>query len=268
MVTDTNFQLKDFERDVLAYSHKIPVLADFWAGWCSPCKFLGPVVEKLANKAHGHWKLVKINIEDNESIAADWGIRSIPNLKLFYGGEVIDEVSGAISEEDLANWLAEKLPSTAKLLTMEAARLIKSGKVNLGIKKLEQALAEDDKLEEAKLLMAKQRLWQAPDEVADILAGIHYLESAKEILLIAEVLKMKKGNLKEGTSRNEVLRGFKALRQQDIGKALEHLINAVMTNRWYADELARRLVIALFHYLGESNKLTRNFRRKFDLALY
>jgi putative thioredoxin len=268
MVATSNFQLKDFEREVLAESHRIPVLVDYWAEWCSPCKFLSPILEKLANQADGKWKLVKINIDENQEIATDWGIRSIPNLKLFYAGEVIDEVSGAMPEEDLINWLAEKLPSKAKLLTLEAARLIKNGKMDKGFKKLERALAEDETLVQAKLLMAKQKLWHSPDEVADILNGIHYLEAAEEILLIAEVLKMKKQDFKRGTSRSEVLTGLKALSQQDIGKALEHLIKAVMANRWYADELARRLVIALFHYLGESNNLTQSFRRKFDMALY
>ena len=102
----------------------------------------------------------------------------------------------------------------------------------------------------------------------DILKGIHYLESAKEILLIADALSMRKSDLKECASKDEVLNGLSALRKQDISKALEHLINAVTTSKSCYDELARRLVIALFHYLGESNEVTKTFRRKFDMALY
>ena len=268
MISKADYELKDFSKDVLEYSHKIPVLVDYWAEWCEPCKYLGPIVEKLAGEADGKWQLIKVNTEDNKAIAAEWGIRGIPNLKLFYKGEVIDEVAGAMPEEDLKKWLADKLPSKAKALTMEAAKLLEIGKIDEGIAKLELALSEDDTLEQAKLLLAQQKIWQSPEEIADILSGIHYLESAKEILLIAEALSMKKNDFKDGASKDDVLNGLGALRQQDISTALEHLIKAVMTNRSYYDELARRLVIALFHYLGESNEVTRTFRRQFDMALY
>ena len=268
MISTADYEMKDFNKDVLKYSHKIPVLVDYWAEWCEPCKYLGPIVEKLAGEADGKWKLVKVNTEENRAIAAEWGIRGIPNLKLFYKGEVIDEVAGAMPEEDLKKWLAEKLPSKAIALTMEAAKLLEVGKIDQGILKLEHALSEDDSLEQAKLLLAKQKIWQSPEEIANILNGIHYLESAKEILLIAEALTMKKDDFKDGASKSDMLNGLRALRQQDIGTALEHLIKAVSTNRSYYDELARRLVIALFHYLGESNEVTRTFRRQFDMALY
>ena len=268
MATTADYEMKDFGKDVLAYSHKTPVLVDYWAEWCEPCKYLGPIVEKLANEAKGKWKLIKVNTEDNKTIAEEWGIRGIPNLKLFYKGEVIDEVAGAMPEEDLKKWLAEKLPSKAKTLTMEAAELLEAGKIDEGVAKLEEALSEDDSMHQAKLLLAQQKIWQSPEEIADILSGIHYLESAKEILLIAEALTLKKKDFKDGASKNDVLSGLGALRRQDMNKALEHLIKAVVINKSYYDELARRLVIALFHYLGESNEVTRTFRRQFDMALY
>ena len=268
MVSTADYEMKDFNKDVLAHSHKIPVLVDYWAEWCEPCKYLGPIVEKLANEANGKWKLVKVNTEDNKAIAAEWGIRGIPNLKLFYKGEVIDEVAGAMPEEDLKKWLAEKLPSKAKALTMEAAKLLEIGKIDEGIIKLEQALSEDDSLEQAKLLLAQQKIWQSPEDISSILSGIHYLESAKEILLIADALSMKKKDFKDGASKDDMLNGLEALRRQDISTALEHLIKAVVINKSCYDELARRLVIALFHYLGESNEVTRTFRRQFDMALY
>ena len=151
---------------------------------------------------------------------------------------------------------------------MEAAKLLEIGKIEEGVLKLEQALDEDDSLEQAKLLLAQQKIWQSPEEIADILSGIHYLESAKEILLIAKALTLKRKDFKDGASKNDVLDGLVALRKQDMSKALEHLIKAVIINKSYYDELARRLVIAIFHYLGESNEVTRTFRRQFDMALY
>ncbi len=268
MVSTADFEVKDFTREVLEDSHNLPVLVDYWAEWCGPCKFLGPIVEKLAGEANGKWKLVKVNTEEHPAIAAEWGIRGIPNLKLFYKGEVIDEVAGAMPEADMRRWLAEKLPSKAKALTMEAAKLLEMGKIDEGVAKLEQALREDDSLQQAKVLLARQKLWQSPAAAMALLADIKYLERAREILLIAEVLSKKEVDFPAGTAKAEVWQGLEALRQQDFAKALEHLIRAIIMDKPYADELARRLTIALFHYLGESNEITRAYRRQFDMALY
>ena len=268
MVSTAEYDMKDFSKEVLDYSHKIPVLVDYWAEWCEPCKFIGPIVDKLAREAKGKWKLVKVNTEENQAIAAEWGVRGIPNLKLFYKGEVIDEVAGAMPEEDLKKWLAEKLPTKAKTLTMEAASLIEIGETDEGVIKLEQALTEDSSLEQAKLLLAQQKIWQSPEEVSDILKGIHYLESAREILLIADAQSMSKRDFKECESKNDLLSGLTALQKQDMSKALEHLIKAVEFGRYCYAELARRQVIAIFHYLGESHEVTKKYRRQFDMALY
>lgn len=268
MVSISDFEVKDFSKDVVDDSHNVPVLVDFWADWCGPCKFLGPIVEKLAIEASGKWKLIKVNTEENQDIASEWGIRGIPNLKLFYKGEVIDEVSGAMPEADMRKWLAEKLPSKAKALAMEAAKLIEEGSIDKGVAKLEMALAEDDTLAQAKLLLARQKIWHSPAEASELLAGIHYLESAREILLIAEALSLKKDDFVDAVSKNDIWAGLSAVRKQDFATALERLIKAITIDKPYHEELARRLVIALFHYLGESNEITRAYRRQFDMALY
>jgi len=268
MTSTTDFEVKDFGKDVIDGSHELPVLVDFWAEWCEPCKFLAPIIEKLANEAKGKWKLAKVNTEENPNVAAEWGIRGIPNLKLFYKGEVIDEVAGAMPEADMRKWLDEKLPSKAKTLTMEAAKLLEIGEIKKGITKLEQALDEDDSHEQAKILLARQKIWQSPEEVQALLVEIKYLERAKEILLLADALSMKPEDFEEGISREDVLAGLSALSQQNFVGALEHLIKAIMEDKPYHEEMARKLTIALFHYLGESNDITRKYRRQFDMALY
>jgi putative thioredoxin len=268
MISTKDFELKDFGKDVIDQSHNVPVLVDYWADWCQPCKFIGPIVEKLAREAKGKWILVKVNTEENPNVAAEWGIRGIPNLKLFYKGEVIDEVAGAMPEADLKKWLEEKLPSKAKILTMEAAQLLEVGKINEGVAKLEQALDDDDSNEQAKLLLASQKIWQAPEEVISLLTGIKYLERAKEILLIAEAVSIKPEDLEDGISKNDLVTGLTSLREQNFVGALERFIKAIMMDKPYHEELARKLTIALFHYLGESNEITRKYRRQFDMALY
>jgi putative thioredoxin len=268
MVITADYEVKDFKLDVLDASQDIPVLVDYWAEWCGPCKFLGPIVEKLAAEAKGKWKLVKVNTEIHQDLAAEWGIRGIPNLKLFYKGEVIEEVSGAMPEPDMRRWLHEKLPSKAKTLCLEAQRLIKEGLKEEAVPMLEEALLRDPANQDALIMLAKLKLWQNPGEVVDMLDDLQYLEKVNEILLLAKALDYDTGALTEDRSRDVLIDGLEALKKHNIDEALEALIRAVMLNKLYQNELARRLVIAIFHFMGESHEITKKYRRRFDMVLY
>jgi putative thioredoxin len=263
-----NLVLKNFDEHVLTASNAIPVLVEFWAEWCEPCKFMEPILEKLDFEANGSWKFIMVNTELNKEVASEWGIKGVPNLKLFYKGEVIDEVSGAMSEEDLRKWLDEKLPSKAQALTMEAAQLLDLGLTNEGMAKLEAAMDEENTPNQAKLLLAKQKLWKSPEEVFALLEDIKYLESAKEILLMVEAMTLEDNDLKKGASKNKIMEGIVALRKQDMTKTIESLIQAIRVDKPYHEELARKLVVALFHFLGETSEITRTYRRQFDTALF
>ena len=268
MVTTVDYEVLDFKLDVLDASQDVPVLVDFWAEWCQPCKFLGPIVEKLASEANGRWKLVKVNTEVNQNLATEWGIRGIPNLKLFYKGEVIEELSGAMAEPDMRKWLAEKLPTKAKTLCLEAQRLISEGLKEEAIPMLEEALLRDAANQDALIMLAKLKLWKNPAEVHEMLSDLQYLEKVGEILLIAQALEFNTEEMEEAVSKPEVIAGLDALRRNDMSESLEALIKAVMLNKKYLDEFARRLIVAIFHFMGESHEVTKRYRRQFDMVLY
>ena len=108
-------ELIDFQSDVIEASKTTPVLVDFWAEWCGPCVQLSPTLEKLAEEAGDSWTLLKVNTESQPELAAEYGIRSIPNVKLFVNGEISGEFIGALPEEEIKRWLESNIPNKSKL---------------------------------------------------------------------------------------------------------------------------------------------------------
>ncbi|NES04327.1 MAG: thioredoxin [Okeania sp. SIO2F4] len=104
-VTDSSFQ-----EEVL--NSELPVLVDFWAPWCGPCRMVGPVVEEIASQYEGQIKVVKLNTDENPNVASQYGIRSIPTLMIFKGGQRVDMVVGAVPKTTLAQTLEKQLKST------------------------------------------------------------------------------------------------------------------------------------------------------------
>ncbi|MEO0338758.1 MAG: thioredoxin, partial [Bacteroidota bacterium] len=104
----------DFQKTVIDKSFDQPVVVDFWASWCGPCQVLGPIIEEIAEEQKDKWNLVKVDTEQNQELAQEYEVMSIPNVKLFHKGEVIAEFMGALPRTSILNWLEEYLPSASK----------------------------------------------------------------------------------------------------------------------------------------------------------
>ncbi len=262
------YQLTNFKKDVLDQSQHIPVLVDYWASWCEPCMFLGPIVEKLAEEASDKWKLIKINTEEHSEIANEWGIRGIPNLKLFYKGQVIADLAGAMPEPEMRIWIDQKLPSEAKSLMLEASEQFAIGNSNAGIKLLERAIAVDNNFKEAKLLLAKHIIWDEPARVLKLVNEINHIEEAEELALIANFITKPLLDSAKDTETKMFAKVQAYLQIKKIEPAIELLIKAISVNNGYKNGLGEKLSIAIFRILGESNAVTQKYRRQFDKALY
>ncbi|MCB0791400.1 MAG: tetratricopeptide repeat protein [Flavobacteriales bacterium] len=261
-------EVTDFERQVIARSADVPVLVDLWAAWCGPCRFLGPIVEKLADEADGRWELVKVDVEANPALAERFQVRGIPALKLFHKGAVIAELAGALPEAQLLAWIEAHLPTPGGERLAEARSLLEAGREKEATTLLEGIVREMPEVEEARVLLARAIVFDDPGRVRELLAHHGHLDGAETLLVLSDALMREVATLPEGAARASMAEALEALHQHDMDSALERLIEVVLRDKPYADELARRLCVALFEHLGPAHPLTRSHRRRFDMALY
>jgi putative thioredoxin len=269
-----NYDISDFEKEVIEESFRIPVLVDFWAEWCGPCKILGPVLERLAEKHRGEWKLAKLNTDNYQEIAAEYGIRSIPNVKLFIDGEVANEFVGALPEHMVEEWLKKAIPGKNHSLISEAKALIENGNQAKAEKILEKILKENPNEPEANVLLAKIYLFKDTDKSIQLLLNINKSPETTELIEAIETIstlltKLKSKSLVFDSPENErYIDAINDLRNENFDSALNKLIEIIRNDRKLDDDGARKACIAIFKYLGEENEITLKHRRDFGSALY
>ena len=147
-----------FQADVLERSFQTPVVVDFWAAWCGPCRVLGPVLERLAGEANGEWILAKVDVDANQQLAAAFGIQGIPAVRAFRGGRQVAEFVGALPEPQVREWLKQLGPSKGELLVEEATAAEQRGDHAAAAGAYRAALNEEPANMEAKAGLARSEL--------------------------------------------------------------------------------------------------------------
>ena len=156
---------KDFQKQVVDASRKVPVLVDFWADWCGPCRVLGPVLERLAGEMNGGFELAKVDADANPALAARFGVRSLPSVLLFKDGNPVDGFIGAQPEGAVRDFLRSHVKAPAPSALDEAARHLVAGNAKGAKRAFEDALRVDAEKDEAHLGLA--RLALAAGDLAD-----------------------------------------------------------------------------------------------------
>ncbi len=267
-----NYEVKDFSKDVLEASFNKPVLVDFWAEWCGPCRVLGPVLERLAEKNNGEWVLAKVNSDEYPELSAKYGIRSIPNVKLFYNGEVINEFVGALPEPAIKEWLKKSVPNKFQDMLLHAEALLSSGNENEAQRIFNEVLKNDPQNSTAKIHLARISLFEDSKKALELISNIEetgeHTDLITSIRTIADLLTGNDIVLEESPTKELFLEAVSKLREKKFDQALEKFIEIIRTDRFYADDIARKACIAIFKYLGEENEITLTYRKDFGRVLY
>jgi putative thioredoxin len=269
-----DYDISDFEKEVIEESFRIPVLVDFWAEWCGPCKILGPILERLVEKHGGEWKLAKLNTDNYQDIAAEYGIRSIPNVKLFIEGKVANEFVGALPEHMVEEWLKKAIPGKNHSLISEAKELIDDGNQAKAAKMLEKILRENPDELEAKVLLSKIYLFTSAEKSTQLISDISPTPETTELIesikTISSLLtKLENNSLTfDSPVKDKYIEAIKDLKNENFDSALNKFIEVIRNDRKLDDDGARKACIAIFKYLGEENEITLKHRRDFGSALY
>ncbi len=266
--------MTDFDKEVLERSKEIPILVDFWAEWCGPCRVLGPILDRLSKKYKDDWELVKLNTDENPEISQKYGIKGIPNVKLFIDGKVTDEFTGALPEHMIESWLKKAIPNKFEGKIKEANILLANNESERAKIILESILAEDPGNEGAQLILAKAIIfndWEKAENLAkNADTSVDNLDLVEALQTFAHLfeIKDKLAEYPQSDVKEEYFSAIEYLKEKNFELALEKFINVIRNDRNYDNDGARKACVATFKYLGEDNPITLKYRRDFGSALY
>jgi len=266
------YDVQDFEREVLERSREIPVLVDFWAPWCGPCKALGPAIEAAVRKFQGRVVLAKLNTDEQPEWAQRCGIRGIPNVKLIIDGGIADEFSGAIPQSQIEQWLQQRLPQTEADVMADIDALLAEGHMADARALLEQVAEHPQAPPGVWLRLARLLLFVEPARAQQLLDRIpadapeaDAAEAMRRVLKFARSGEQAE-SLADSPARAPYLEGAKLLSGGDIEGAMTQLIEAVRLDRKFEEDAARKALVDLFDWLGSADERTRDFRlRLYDV---
>ncbi|MCW9047725.1 MAG: thioredoxin [Gammaproteobacteria bacterium] len=275
---------QNFQQGVIENSYKAPVLVDFWAEWCEPCKQLIPILENLANNLNGQFVLAKVNSESEQSLSQQFQIRSIPSVLIFKNGEVVDQFTGLQPEDTIRQLIDKHSVTEADNLRNQAFEIIQSGDFDGGKALLLKAesLAPDNKTiqidlahleaREKDYASAQKRLNKfslADRENAQVISLLNKIELAlvtENAPDISELEKILDETPDDHLSRYQL--AIQLINKDNYETGLEHLIYILTRDNQFQNGAVKKSLLATFGLLGDEHPLVGKFRRKMFNAMH
>jgi putative thioredoxin len=249
----------DFEAEVLRRSFQVPVVIDFWADWCGPCRTLGPMLEAAVAARHGEVVLARVDVDANPRLAMAFQVQSIPAVKAIAQGQLVAEFVGAQPARVVEQFLDALLPTQAERAASEAAQL---DPVHAAAR-WRQVLVDDPDNVVARVGLAGQALERKdPDEALELLRPVEHAPEAQPALARARLL------VEASTPGSEFAGAAAAAADGLPEAALEDLLAAVRERGGEQRDHARRLMLDVFRVLGDDHPLTARYRRDLSSALF
>ncbi|MCK7497004.1 MAG: tetratricopeptide repeat protein [Comamonadaceae bacterium] len=286
--TDTTFQ-----RDVIDASHQQPVLVDFWAPWCGPCRALGPLLEKLEAAYGGRFRLVKVNSDQHPALSAQFNVRSIPYVVAFIDGEPVNAFVGALPEGQLRAFVDALLPNPSEIERKKALELLAGGQTEAALLALRAALALNPANDAARWDLAELQLAQAtkaaPDAAAplvddartvlDAVAHTAQSEPRHRALFVRVQSLARAAALPQLTELQDRIAANGAdlqarldlanlqIARGDYEPALEQLLEIVARDRSFGDDIGRTTILSIFELMAGEPARVATYRRRLASAL-
>lgn len=274
---------ENFDKDVLQRSQEIPVIVDFWAPWCEPCRALGPVLERLAAESAGQFLLVKVDVDQQPGIGQAFGVRSIPHVFALRNGQLADQFMGVLPEDQIREWLGKFQPSPAEQLVQEARKLEQEDSAQAEAKyreALELAPKEDRiRIELSRFLLKHHRNADAREiithleargflepEAENIKAELDLRAAAAEAGGVGECRAALAASPDDPKLKVKLAEALGAAQQ--FQEALDLCLAVVQSTTGDLRNEARTTMLNLFQVLGPEADLTKTYRRKLATALY
>ncbi|WP_010587428.1 thioredoxin [Schlesneria paludicola] len=278
-----NVTRETFEQEIIQKSMEVPVVVDFWAPWCNPCRQLAPILESLAEEMGGKFILAKVNTDEQPEIAQAFRVESLPTVFGMVQGQPVDQFTGLLSAEQIREWLARLLPSPAQQLAQEGMKLAETDPkaAELKYRQALELMPDEDGL---KILLAGVILKQGRlDECATILEALEqrgFLEPEAERLKseldvrrtaaesggVEEARKVAEADPTNLIAQIHLAEAYAASQQHR--KALEICLEIVQKDFGEARAEAKSTMVKIFDMLGPGSELTSEYRRKLATALY